>query len=166
MSKRSKTCECGSTKRAGAEACERCEALDGVDVPESTLVNALRNLGGDATSEAVLVETNWSYRHLRRTAERLEKSGRVLRIETGTERHINQPVLMLTDAHPLPKGWRQMKLPRLDAYLEPMRSRSGSQAIVNLRRALPRQRRARRVEQLGFRFRRRPKVDAPERAAA
>jgi hypothetical protein len=164
MSRRSATCECGSAKRVGAEACDRCAALDGADVPESTLVNALRNLGGDATSEAILVETNWSYRHLRRTAERLEKSGRVLRIETGTERHINQPILMLADAHPLAKGWRQMKLPRFDAYLEPMRNGSGSQAIVNVRRVV--QRRRARV-QTSFKFRRRGRpADAPERAAA
>lgn len=166
MGKRSTTCECSAPKRVGAEACDRCSALDGRNVPEQTLVNALRNLGGDATSEAVMVETNWSYRHLRRTAQRLERTGRIIRVETGEERHINMPVLMLDDAHSAPKGWRQMPLPRVSAYLEPAAFRSGSQAIVNIRRATPRQRRAHRVIQLGFKFRRRQKVDSPERAAA
>jgi hypothetical protein len=167
MSRRSATCECGASKRVGDEACARCMALDGGNVPEQTLVNALRNLGGDATSEAVMVETGWSYRHLRRTAQRLERTGRVLRVETGEERHINMPTLMLDDACPPPRGWRQMRLPRFEAYLEPARFAAGSQAMVQLGRVVQRQRRAHRVEQLGFRFRRRrPQADGPERACA
>lgn len=161
MSRRGRTCECGSPKRIGAEACDRCSSLDGTNVPEQELIDALRNLGGDATVEAIQVEAGWSYRHTRRVAQRLEATGRVLRIETGEERHRNQPVLILDSARER-RRWAQMHLPRLGAWLEPSREAAGCRRILNVRRAVRRQ----RAQQMGFKFRRARGTAPTERAAA
>jgi hypothetical protein len=155
MSKRGRVCECGLPKVPGEEACVRCMALDGGNVPESALVNALRNLGGDATSEAIMVEVGCSYRHLRRTAARLERSGRIIRIETGEERHANQPILMLDSAGERRPRWAQLHLPRFSGWLEESREGAGSQVSIQPRRSDRRRVRARMVQlDLAFRKRR------------
>lgn len=170
MSKRGRTCECGATKRAGAEACDRCTSLDGASHSEQAVVSALRSLGGEATTEAILHETGLSYRTYRKAAAQLERSGRVAKeLVESWQPAVGGPGtahMTLHDVTAVVDAWMQMQLPRLDAYLEPSRDfddEAGSRRMVVARRAGTRQR-----AQMAFRFRkrRRSEPSTPERAAA
>lgn len=70
-------CECGNTKDASAEACERCTWFDGGG-PEQALVNALRVLGECATLEALALEMECTTRTVHRGLAKLRATGRVV----------------------------------------------------------------------------------------
>lgn len=79
--------------------------LDGVRLGDAMVIAAMRNLGGDSTIEALMLETDWSYRQCRRALSDLERQGRVIRMETGEENHFLQPHYLLADEQraPLPR---------------------------------------------------------------
>lgn len=156
MSRRGRTCECGRAKAVGAEACPRCTELDGDGMPEKKLIDALRQVGGEGTTEAVLVESGMSYRAFRRASAKLEASGRVVREQEETtwqKASGGQGAAVLTLVHREQPRWRQLRFPPLVAYLEPVEVREApaeSRGIVNVRRAVPRQ----RARQMKFSYRR------------
>jgi hypothetical protein len=91
-------CECGREKAEGATACAQCEYMDGTLPGDIALIQALRSLGGAAAPDAVQLEMGCKYRQYRRVANRLERSGRIRRVETGEEHHKNVPLIVLAGA--------------------------------------------------------------------
>jgi hypothetical protein len=119
MARMSRSCECGSKKTPGAEACDRCMFLDGVTLQDLILLDALRLRGGVATAEELEIDSGWSHRQVLRALERLKDgghgNGRIARLETGEENHFNMPVFVLTDARAPkqeeePDPWGQLVL--------------------------------------------------------
>jgi hypothetical protein len=157
VSRRSRICECGTPKQVGDEACARCLALDGGSEAERVIVNALRALGGSATTEAVMLEAGISYRQARRAASKLEKSGRVLRVEDQMNvRSKNMPTLHLSDITPPSVEWLQLAIPTFDAYLVEAGAAESEAIVKGKRGSSTRARRAHIMEiQLELRLSRR-----------
>lgn len=80
-------CECGRPKRRHASGCDRCIAADGRTDAERLLIAVLRALGGAATVDALLFESELPERTLYRTLTRLRQLGRVI-AEEGAGRTV------------------------------------------------------------------------------
>lgn len=72
------TCECGKWKPSGAEACGRCDWLDGT-LRAGRLISELRALGGVACNAALQTELGLTRTGVLVTVRSLLKSGRVHR---------------------------------------------------------------------------------------
>lgn len=155
MSRKGKWCECGNPKLIGHEGCPRCEALDGTSVPEATVIAAIRSLGGTATPDAIQLETSYSYRQFRRACARLEKSGRVRRVEDAENvRSKNIPTLHLRERDDVEQvGWVQLAVPKISNWLgEVDAAAAGLASRVQDVRRTPRRARRALGEQLRFAF--------------
>ena len=71
-------CECGRRKLPGAESCFRCGWLDGLGTGGGQdIISALRRLGGQASNDALELETGMPERTLRRALAQLRNLKRV-----------------------------------------------------------------------------------------
>jgi hypothetical protein len=132
MARRSKTCECGNPKRAGAEACDRCAFLDGPKSRQANLIAALRNLGGEATLRGLVTEMAIHPRKINEALAQAIKAGRVERIETEAEYHKNEAAFILTDACPARSG-DQLRFERWKRFLEARAEQAERRAVRRVR---------------------------------
>lgn len=72
-------CECGRRRLPDAESCFRCAWLDGLGTGAGQdIISALRRLGGEATNDALEIETGLPERSLRRALAQLRNLRRIV----------------------------------------------------------------------------------------
>jgi hypothetical protein len=108
-------CECGLSKRRGAEACDRCIMLDGNGSGESRIISALRVLGGSATLETLVDHLGTTERNVSRYLAPLHASGKVRRhideSATGPQvKALHSLAEQVVPSRPDVKPWGQLVL--------------------------------------------------------
>lgn len=81
------TCDCGSDKRPGRAACERCAYLDGTYGGETKIIMALRERGGVGDLYQLAADLDMTLRSVQRNIAKLKRAGRVYRTERINNSH-------------------------------------------------------------------------------
>lgn len=73
-------CDCGNDCAPGNEACDRCSELDGnCNTGEYDMIRAFRLLRGEATKEALVLESGLAIRTVERYLAEWERAGKLIR---------------------------------------------------------------------------------------
>jgi len=100
------TCECGSVKRPGQAACERCEYLDGTRVGEAKIIGSLRERGGIGDMYQIAADVGLTVRSVQRGIRELKRSGRVYRITPHVDGMRERVLWVLIDRMPASQRMR------------------------------------------------------------
>jgi len=98
-------CQCARPRAPGHDSCARCLWLDGWSRPSGVLIACLRDLGEQASAEALMVATTWSHRNVLRAAAELEAAGRLRRVLEDDCEDTGAPRSWFCLRGRMPDGW-------------------------------------------------------------